>query len=174
MLSPILIALGFILLIAGSRISWVYAGGMGFIISTILAPRFYPLENEWSLLLISLEVGVIGGLITLYLERFALGLASFLAGGYLGIGIPAFFLPAYGQLSTQVLLGICLACLALTLVSPIPPVILLSSLMGALIIIQKLNLAAIDAAVLYLVLIFFGAITQAILLRYAEPGLEST
>ncbi len=174
MLSPILVALGFILLIAGSRIAWVYAGGIGFIISSILAPRFYPLETEWSLLLISLEIGVISGLITLYTKRLALGLASFLAGGYLGIGIPAFFLPSFGQLSAPILVGIGLACLALTLISPIPLVILLSSLMGALIIIQKLNLAAIDAAVLYLVLIFFGAITQAILLRYAEPRLEST
>jgi hypothetical protein len=147
---------------------------MGFIISTLLAPRFYPSENEWSLLLISLEVGLISGLITLYTKRVVLGLASFLAGGYLGIGIPAFFLPGFGQLSTPVLVGIGLACLVLTLISPTPPVILLSSLIGALIIIQKLNLARIDAAVLYLVLIFFGAVTQTILLRYAEPHLESS
>jgi hypothetical protein len=174
MSTPILIALGFILMIAGSRLSWLYAGGIGFIISTLLVPRIYPLESQWSLLLISLEIAVISGMITLYTKKLILAVASFLAGAYLALGIPALFLPAAPPLSTPVLLVIGLVCLALTLLSPTPPAILLSSLLGALIIIQKMNLATIDAAVLYLVLIFFGAITQAIMLRYTEPRLEST
>jgi hypothetical protein len=174
MSTPILIALGFILLIAGSRLSWVYAGAIGFIISTLLIPRIYPLESQWSLLLISIEIAVISGMITLYTKRLILAVASFVAGAYLGIGIPALFLPGFPPLSTPVLGVIGLACLLLTLLSPTPPAILLSALLGALIIIQKLNLATIDAAVLYLVLTIFGAVTQAIMLRYTEPRLEST
>lgn len=70
------------LLALGRKLFWFFVGGIGFVAGVALASRFLGSESDGVILLIGLVAGVVGALLTVMLQKLALGLAGFLGGGY--------------------------------------------------------------------------------------------
>ncbi len=87
MTSIIQFILGLIILIAGRKLYWLFVGIVGFMLGISLATMFFASESELARLAIALIVGVIGAVLAQFVQRLAVGLAGFIAGGYVLVSI---------------------------------------------------------------------------------------
>jgi hypothetical protein len=162
MLLRILVGIG--LLVIGRRLFLLFVGLMGFITGIHLASHFFPGQPEWMIIVIGLMAGVLGALLALLLQWMAVGLAGFLAGGYivvsvlhvLGSGIRMDWLPFLigGILGT--ILIIFLFDWAL---------IILSSLAGAGLITETSHVDHWVKTLLFIVLLIAGIVVQSGLMK---------
>jgi hypothetical protein len=121
--------LGLALLTTGRKLYWLFVGVVGFVLGITLSKLFFPTESELALVAIALVAGVLGAVLAFFLQRLAVGVAGFAAGGYLlegaletlEIGIPEWIVFLIGGI-VGVVLVVALFDWAL---------IILSSLMGA-------------------------------------------
>lgn len=74
---------GLAILFFGRRLFWLFVAVVGFVVGFELASDFLAGQSEWLILLIALLVGLAGAAIAVFLQYLALGIAGFLAGGYL-------------------------------------------------------------------------------------------
>ncbi len=165
----ILIIIGFLILVGGHQLYWLYVGGIFALLANHILGVFYTITAPITLMVYSLASGILGILLTHFFRRIMIILASAIAGGYL-----SFFIPhALGWNSawitwyTIVAAGIIVAALVYFWYAI--PVSFISSLTGATIIIQNISLAYIDTLSLFLILCIFGIITQWILMQYSTP-----
>ncbi len=77
------IGLGIVMLVAGRKLFWLFVGVVGFTVGIGMAERFFPGESETTLLILALITGVLFAVLALFLKRIAVGVAGFVAGGYL-------------------------------------------------------------------------------------------
>jgi len=82
MLSIISLILGVALLVAGRKLFWLFVGAAGFVTGLQLATQFWQ-GPELLAIVIGLVVGVIFALLAIFLQSVAIGIAGFLAGGYI-------------------------------------------------------------------------------------------
>jgi hypothetical protein len=152
------------LLVMGRRLFLLFVGLIGFITGIHLASRFFPGQPEWMIIAIGLMAGVLGALLALLLQWMAVGLAGFLAGGYivvsllemLGFGTQMDWLPFLigGILGT--ILTIFLFDWAL---------IILSSLVGAGLITETFHVDHWVKTLLFIVLLIAGIVVQSGLMK---------
>ncbi|MFZ5910856.1 MAG: hypothetical protein ACOYYU_12650 [Chloroflexota bacterium] len=76
--------IGAALLLAGRKVFWLFVAGAGFVAGLSLAARLVR-GPDWLTLLIGLGVGFLAALLAVFAQRFAIGLAGFLAGGYVAM-----------------------------------------------------------------------------------------
>lgn len=133
--------LGVALLLAGRKVFWLFVAGAGFVAGFTITSRILH-GPDWLTFLVGLGVGLLTALVAVFAQHFALGLAGFLVGGYIAM----YFLPLlnleHGWLPwLAFLLG---GIIGVVLVSALLDwaLILLSSLAGASLIIQALDLQA--------------------------------
>jgi hypothetical protein len=74
---------GIALLILGRKLFWLFTGLIGFLLGLNFAQQFFPSLSQPALVLIALGVGVLGAFLAVMLEKIAIGLMGFIAGGYL-------------------------------------------------------------------------------------------
>lgn len=87
-LTPALaLVVGGVLLVAGRRLFWLAVGAAGFVLALLLALRFLDPEPVWLLLGLGLLAGVAGAVLAVLLQRLAVALAGFLAGGWAGLAL---------------------------------------------------------------------------------------
>jgi hypothetical protein len=152
--------LGFFLVLTGRKLFWLFVGGMGFALSLSLAVQIFKGQPAWVLILIALFVGALGALLTIFLEKAAILFGGFLAGAYL-----------LGSLSSVLSLGnniswlfyLAGGILGGVLVAAVFEwsLIVLSSLVGALLVISAVNLGPGLAAVGWSLLFLAGVGFQA-------------
>ncbi|CAN5607330.1 hypothetical protein BH20VER1_BH20VER1_30470 [soil metagenome] len=129
------LVLGGLLLFFGRTLFWVFVGVFGFLAGVRLAPYFFGGQSELILLLIALGFGLAGALLAILVQRLAIVVAGFIAGGYLAFRVAA----SAGWTSEPVLHWIVVfigAVVAAVLVSLLFDwaLIVLSALTGAVII----------------------------------------
>ena len=164
MLSVISIILGGALLLVGRKLFWLFVGAAGFVAGLQLATQFWQ-GPEILAIVIGLVVGVIFALLAIFLQGVAIGVAGFLAGGYiltvlagmLGLNQGAFSWIVY------VIGGIIGVLLVVFLFDW--ALILLSSLAGASLISQALLLPAGLAGMIFLALVIVGVVIQGFTLQ---------
>lgn len=155
------IAFGLVLLLAGRRIFWLVLGVVGFLFGFDLADRLLGLESHGLGLVIGLFAGLVGVFVAIFLQKFAVGVAGFLIGGYLTLSL----LQAQpGSLSGTDLLafvvgGVVCAFIALWLFEI--ALILLSALAGSALVIQALGLEPAATTLGFLALVVVGIAVQA-------------
>ncbi len=76
--------IGVALLLAGRKVFWLFVAGAGFVTGLSLASRLVR-GPDWLTLLIGLGIGFLVALLAVFAQHFAIGLASFLAGGYVAM-----------------------------------------------------------------------------------------
>ena len=151
---------GLAMLSLGRRLYWLFVGGIGFAIGFSLASRFFGESAISTLLLVGLVVGVLAGVAAVLMNRLVLGIAGFLVGGYLfirllelvslGIDAPSWLIFLIG--------GACGALLVAVLFDW--ALILLTSLLGAGLLVQLLNTSDRLSLVLIVVLVVIGCLIQ--------------
>jgi hypothetical protein len=67
----------------GRRLYWLFLGGVGFILGFEAAKRILDGQSHGIILIIAVLAGVIGALFAVFLQKFAIAAGGFLAGGYL-------------------------------------------------------------------------------------------
>ena len=117
------------------------------------------------MLTFAIVLGFIGALLALFLQKIAITIAGFLAGGKLAIAMAAAFLaqPAQYYWITFLIGGIIGAILLLVLFDW--ALIALSSVVGAYLILSAFSLPASGTSILFIVLVAVGVIVQTASLR---------
>jgi hypothetical protein len=157
--------IGTALLFFGRKVFWLFVAGAGFVAGMSLTSRLFE-GPEWLAILIGLGVGFLAALLAVILKGFAIGLAGFFVGGYLALQFLApLFRPEGGWWPwlAFVLGGI----IGIILVSIILDwaLIILSSLAGASLWIEALNLHRTISLIVLVLLIAVGISFQARELR---------
>ncbi len=75
--------LGALLVLSGRKLFWLFVGGMGFVLSLSLALQIFQGQPSWVLILFALFIGIIGALLAVFIQKAAVILGGFLAGAYL-------------------------------------------------------------------------------------------
>lgn len=152
---------GALLLLAGRRIFWLVVGVIGFFFGFDLASRVLGLDAEGLGLVIGVFAGILGILFALFLQKFAIGLAGFLIGGYLTLTLlqadPGSL--SGTDLGAFILGGVVCAFLAVWLFEI--ALILLSSVAGAALVTQGLGLEPGAEVLAFALLVVVGIAVQA-------------
>ena len=154
--------IGFAVLIMGRQLFWVFVSGVGFILGMFYGSQFYQGPTQY-ILVIAIAVGIVGALLAYFLQKAAAGLAGFLAGWYLVtvlIGVFDFDIGQYTNLLPLVggIIG------ALFIAAMLDwSLIILSSLSGATIITQSIQLGSRINTILFVILLILGITVQTIL-----------
>jgi hypothetical protein len=161
---------GLILLIFGRRLFWLFVGSIGFVFGFHYAGLIHGLQADWAIFIVALFTGIIGALLAVFLQKLAIGLSGFLAGGYIAVS----FLHLLGFGSDQLfqisfLVGGVIGTVLLFAVFDYA-LILLSSLAGASLIVQVLNFGPEVKTLFFLLMIVVGCSIQYSLVPRAKRG----
>ena len=169
MLNGINLLLGASLLVAGRKLFWLFVAVLGFIVGLQITQQFFH-GPELLSIIIGVIVGIIFALLAIFLETIAIGIAGFLAGGFvlstlanmLGINGGALYWIIY---LVGGLLGIVLVMVLFDWA-----LIGLTTLVGASLIVQSWPTAPVGGGLLFFVLVLLGVIIQgSVLLREENP-----
>src|SRR5207237_5328573 len=95
---PILSALiGAVVLLFGRKLFWLCVAAIGFAAGVTLASHIVSEPSALLQLTFAILLGFIGALLALFLQKLAIGLAGFLAGGRFAVGLVATFLAQYAS-----------------------------------------------------------------------------
>ena len=159
MLSIISLILGVALLVAGRKLFWLFVGAAGFVTGLQLATQFWQ-GPELLAIVIGLVVGVIFALLAIFLQRIAIAIAGFFAGGYILTALALMLGLDTGALVWIIyviggIIGVILVSFLFDWA-----IITLSSLAGASLITQALLLPSGIGGVIFIVLVIVGVVIQ--------------
>lgn len=160
-LTPALaLIVGGVLLVAGRRLFWLAVGAAGFVLALVVALRFLDPEPLWLLLGLALVAGVAGAVLAILLQRLAVALAGFLAGGWAGLALWLQLGGAEGWPALGVFLvaGVVAAILAGALFEI--ALVVVSALIGALLIAAGVGADGLFGLALTAVLTVAGSLVQ--------------
>ena len=165
---PILsILIGVVILLFGRKLFWLCVAAIGFAAGVELAPHLVQDPSALLSLTIALLLGIIGALLALFLQKIAIAVLGFLAGGKPACAIAAAFFVHYAQHSTIVFVvgGVIGAILLLVLFDW--ALIVVSSLIGAHLIVYQSTIALPQSGsiILFIGLAVVGILVQAASLR---------
>lgn len=79
------IILGLPLLIWGRKLFWLFVGTAGYILGFWLSQRYLNINIEWMQVLIGVALGLVGILLAIFVQKFAVTVTGFAAGVYLSL-----------------------------------------------------------------------------------------
>jgi hypothetical protein len=163
---PILsVLIGAFILLFGRRLFWLCVAAVGFAAGVDLAPRLVHEPSSLMALIFALVLGFFGALLALFLQKIAIAVVGFLAGGKLAVAIAAAFFVQHANYFgiTFLIGGILGALLLLTLFDW--ALIVLSSIVGAHLIQGAIALPPSGTAILFVALAAIGIIVQTAAMR---------
>jgi len=157
--------IGIVVLLFGRKLFWLCVAAVGFAAGVEIAPHLVNEPSPLLALTVALVLGLIGALLALFLQKIAIAVLGFLAGGKLAGAIAAAFFVHYAQYSTFIFLvgGIIGAILLLVLFDW--ALIVVSSLIGAHLIQSAIVLPASGSTIVFIALAIIGILVQAASLR---------
>ncbi len=161
---------GLALLLFGRRLYWLFSGIVGFFLGLYLAHQVLPANPDWLVPLVGLLTGACGALVAVFFQRIALGVAGFLAGAYTLFWLPSQLGWDLGQWQWLASLGAGLVGALLLRVLFEIALVLLTSVLGATLIVQASGWQASKAGVLFLLLAAAGAVFQLLVTRRRSKG----
>jgi len=158
---------GFLLLFFGRRLFWLFVGILGFLAGFTLATRFFPHETGVTLYLIALGFGIIGIVLAFFLQRLAIAIAGFLAGGFFAVNATQSIGWSFPE-AVLFLIGGILGAVLLSLLFDWA-LIFFSSVTGAALLEKALPIQQTYSLLVFVVLLILGIFVQARFLRSAGP-----
>jgi hypothetical protein len=157
--------IGIVILFFGRKLFWLCVAAVGFAAGVEIAPHLVHEPSSLLALTVAIVLGIIGALLALFLQKVAIAVLGFLAGGKLAGAIASAFLVHYGQYSTVIFLvgGVLGAILLLVLFDW--ALIVVSSLIGAHLIQSAVVLPATGSTIVFLGLAVVGILVQAAAFR---------
>jgi hypothetical protein len=162
---------GFLLLLFGRRLFWLFVAVAGFVAGIEAAPYILPHQTELFTLAVALVLGLLGALLALFLQKLAIAIGGFVAGGYLAAVLGAPLLGGAGIRYPGTWLcfvvgGILGAILLYIFFNW--ALIILSSMQGAHLILQGVSAPRHYFSILLVVLALIGIFIQAA--TYRRPS----
>ena len=155
------VLIGIALLLFGRKLFWLFVGCIGFVVGAKFAGDALQGQPEWLILLIALGVGLLGAIVSIFLQRLLIGIAGFFAGGYCLSTLAAGTLHAKYAGIPWIAFGVGgLLGVLLTMVLLDPALIIMSSLAGATTVSQNVPLDSSAKSFLFVVLLIFGIVVQ--------------
>jgi len=77
----IFLLVGLLLLLLGRKLFWLFVAAAGFIVGMKAAPYILPHQSELFMLLAAVVLGLVGALLAIFLQKLAVALGGFVAGG---------------------------------------------------------------------------------------------
>jgi hypothetical protein len=157
--------IGAVVLLFGRKLFWLCIAAVGFAAGFEVAPQIVHEPSTLLMLSLAIVLGFVGALLALFLQKIAIAIAGFLAGGKLAVAIAAAFLVHPLQYYWIIFLagGIVGALLLLVLFDW--ALIALSSVVGAYLILREFSLPAAGTSILFIALVAIGVIVQVASLR---------
>ena len=157
--------IGLVVLFFGRKLFWLCLAAAGFAAGVEIAPHLVQEPSPVLQLSFAIVLGFLGALLALLLQKVAVALLGFFAGGRLAVGITASFFVDYAAYYwlTFLIGGVIGALLLLALFDW--ALILVSALIGAHLLVRAFVLPQTGATILLLVLTAIGVIVQAGVLR---------
>src|SRR5204863_7970410 len=145
----------------GRKLCWLCGAAVGLAAGVQIAPHLVHERSSMLALTVALVVGLIGALLALFLQRVAIGVLGFLAGGKLAGAIAAAFFVHHAQYATIIFLvgGIIGAILLLAVFDW--ALIVVSSLIGAHLIQSAIVLPPTGSTLVFIGLAILGILVQA-------------
>jgi hypothetical protein len=157
------ILIGGVILFFGRKLFWLCVAAVGFAIGVEIAPQLVHEPSSLLALVVALVFGLLGALLALFLQKIAIAVLGFLAGGKLACAIAAAFFVHYPQYSTIIFIvgGVIGAILLLVLFDW--ALIVFSSLIGAHLIVFQgaVTLPPTGSTLVFIGLAIIGIIVQA-------------
>jgi hypothetical protein len=154
------IVVGALLLFFGRKVFWLFVGAVVFIVVMDTAPRFVH-HQESTIFYVALAAGVLAASAGYFVQKVALRVAGFLAGGFFAFTLTEQYLPQFASYWWVAALagGIIGAVITSFLVEW--ALIMLSSIAGALLITQRFDLDATQNLAAFIALTLIGVVVQA-------------
>jgi hypothetical protein len=155
------VVLGILLLFFGRRLFWLFVGVAGFIAGLTLIPHLISDQSELTILLLAIIAGIIGAFLAIMMEGLAILIAGFLAGGYLmttlvvSIGFSVSVEPSVIYIIGGII-GLLLVAVLFDWA-----IIILSTLLGADILMPFLHISGSNYWLIFLGLVVVGIAVQA-------------
>jgi len=154
------VLVGVALLFFGRRAFWLFVAGAGFVAGLALSNRILQVPESIGLI-IGIGIGLLAALLAVFVQRFAINLAGFLVGGYLALQLLSMLNIEGGWWGTVLtfiiggIIGIIMVGMFLSWA-----LISLSSLAGASLVTDALNLTGGLGMVVFVILIVIGVVFQ--------------
>src|SRR5438094_6850747 len=158
---PILsVLIGAIILFFGRKLFWLCVAAVGFAAGVEVAPHLVHDPSAILSLSIAIVFGFIGALLALFLQKIAIAVAGFLAGGKLAMALVAAFIAEGARYPgiTFIIGGIIGAILLLSLFDW--ALIVMSATVGAYLICHTIVLPQTGATILFVGLATIGIVVQ--------------
>ena len=157
--------IGIVILFFGRKLFWLCVAAVGFVAGIELAPHLVTEPSPLLQLTVAIVLGIIGALLALFLQKIAIAVFGFLAGGKLAGAIAAAFFVHYAHYSAVIFVvgGLIGALLLLTLFDL--ALIVISSLIGAHLIQSAIVLPPAGSTIVFLGLAVIGILVQASMRR---------
>src|SRR5438132_4347001 len=168
---PILsILLGTVILCFGRKLFWLCVAAVGFAAGVEVAPHLVHEPSVVLRLSVAIVFGFVGALLAMFLQKIAIAIAGFLAGGKLALAlVAAFFVHGANYPGvTFIIGGIIGAILLLSLFDW--TLIVLSAVVGAYLIQHTIVLPQTGATILFIALAALGIVVQAAAFRGARSA----
>jgi hypothetical protein len=152
--------LGAILLLIGRRLFWLLIATLGFLFAFSLVQRLAPESAEPLHWVLAIGAGLLGAVLAIFAQQLAVGAAGMLFGGYTTLWILERYGVDLGNWEWVALIagGVIGAVLALAVLET--ALVVLSSILGAGLIVGASRLEGLPAAVLFAVLVIVGVAVQ--------------
>lgn len=163
---PIVSAIaGAVVLFFGKKLFWLCVAAVGFAAGVELAPHFLPQPAPMLQLSIALVLGFLGALLALFLQKFAIAVVGFVAGGRLTVALAASFSFQHANSNWLVFIigGIVGAILLVAFFDW--ALIIFSSVIGAYLIVSAIVLPPTGTTILLAALVVAGVVAQATAFR---------
>jgi Domain of unknown function (DUF4203) len=157
------VLIGVVILFFGRRLFWLCVAAAGFAVGVQIAPLLVNEPSSLLALVVALIFGLLGALLALFLQKVAIAVLGFVAGGKLATAIAAAFFVHYVQYSTIVFVagGVIGAILLLALFGW--ALIVVSSFIGAYLIVfqDAIVLPPTGSTIVFIGLAIVGMFVQA-------------
>lgn len=164
--------IGFINLILGSQLNWVFVGGAGFFIGRFLGERYHLVNKELDLILLSLVLSGIVIMLSIYFQRLMASIAGFFIGIFIINTLPDEFGWNITWISWQILVLAGIFSALAVFFWKTWSTILLSTIGGAAAIIHNIHFEGIGDLGMFTVLFVVGFTAQFLQWHYGKPDQE--
>ncbi|MFQ5420288.1 MAG: hypothetical protein ACE5EY_07990 [Anaerolineae bacterium] len=146
----------------GRQLFWLFVGGVGFVFGINFVKQVLTDADDLTIVIAGLTIGLIGAILALVLQRLAVNIAGFFAGGILAVNLSQTLELAHGG-GNLLFVFVVGAVIGLVLVTVLFDwaLIVLSAVTGTAVILQTFTLARPTALFLYVALTAVGITIQA-------------
>jgi hypothetical protein len=165
---------GFAILLFGRQLFWLFVGVVGFLVAFQLATQYLAGQPEWVILFIAIAAGIVGALLSIFVQYGVVAVAGFFAGALLAqtlVQQATTPTPEWLGWLALIIGGLIGAILVLVVFDW--ALILLSSVTGASMLVQSINLPGVMEVVVFIALLIVGIAFQIAMMSRTGPLFDS-